>query len=56
MYEQARYSVLVVALWHTVLNMGSATRAADGFVAVTVSVVVVAWAVVMLRGRARGRK
>jgi hypothetical protein len=56
MYEQAGYSVLVVALWHTALNMGSATRAAEGFVAALVSAVVIAWAVMILRGRAQGRK
>ncbi|HTG46865.1 MAG TPA: CPBP family intramembrane glutamic endopeptidase [Actinomycetota bacterium] len=43
-------SILIVALWHTALNLGSATDAAAGGVAVLTSVVVIVWAVRVIRG------
>jgi hypothetical protein len=48
LYEHSASSLFVV-LFHTVLNMGSATRGAEGFVAAMVTTVVIVWAVRILR-------
>jgi uncharacterized protein len=46
-------SILIVALWHAALNMGSATEATAGWIAAMTSVLVIFWAVrVVHRGRA----
>ena len=42
-------SILIVALWHTMLNLGSATDAAAGFVAALTTTVVIVWAVRIVR-------
>lgn len=41
MYEGARSSILIVALWHLSLNIGSATAATDGAVAPVVTMFVI---------------
>jgi membrane protease YdiL (CAAX protease family) len=58
LYERARSSILIVALFHAWLNMASATRGTEGFVAAAVSTVVIVWAVAILRvqGRRGGRR
>jgi hypothetical protein len=53
LYEQAHSSILVVALFHACLNMASATRGTEGLVAAVVSIVVIGWAVVILRAHGR---
>lgn len=49
LYERTNSSLLIVALFHALLNMGSATSATEGLPRIFVSVVVIAWAVVILR-------
>jgi len=58
LYERARCSVLIVALFHALLNMASATKGTEGLVAAAVSTVVIVWAVAILRaeGRRGGRQ
>jgi membrane protease YdiL (CAAX protease family) len=58
LYERARSSILIVALFHALLNMASATRGTEGFVAAAVSTVVIVWAVAILlvQGRRGGRR
>jgi membrane protease YdiL (CAAX protease family) len=53
LYERARCSVLVVALFHALLNMASATKGTEGLVAAAVSTVVIVWAVAILRVEGR---
>lgn len=53
LYEQAHSSILIVALFHACLNMASATRGTEGLVAAVVSIVVIGWAVVILRAQGR---
>jgi len=53
LYERARCSVLIVALFHAMLNMASATRGTEEFVATVVSTVVIVWAVTILRAEGR---
>jgi len=56
LYEHARSSILIVALWHAFLNMGSATDGAAGFVQMAVTTFVIVWAVdILQRERARER-
>lgn len=50
LYEGAGCSVLLVALWHTSFNLGSATRAAEGVIAALVTVFVIVSAFVIARG------
>ena len=52
LYEQARSSLFVVALWHAVLNMVSATKGAEGFMAAAVTALVIFWAIRILRTQA----
>lgn len=52
LYERAGSSLLIVALFHALLNMASATPATEGFPAIFVTFVVIAWAVMILRGEA----
>lgn len=52
LYERARCSVLIVALFHALLNMASATTGTEGLVAATVSTVVIVWAIAILRAEA----
>jgi hypothetical protein len=54
MYEHARSSLFLVAVWHAVLNMASATRGTED-VAAAASVAVIAWAVLILRAEHRSR-
>lgn len=58
LYERARSSLLIVALFHALLNMASATKGTEGSVAAAVSTVVILWAVAILRveGRRGGRQ
>jgi deazaflavin-dependent oxidoreductase (nitroreductase family) len=49
LYEHARTSILVVALFHAMLNMGSATKAAAGLPAACASAAVIVWAVLIMR-------
>jgi CAAX protease family protein len=49
-YEGAGCSVLLVALWHTSFNLGSATRAGEGVIAPLVTVFVIVSAFVIARG------
>jgi hypothetical protein len=54
MCEGTRSSILVVALWHPWLNLGSATTAGEGTVSV-VTMFVIAWSIVIARAwRRRG--
>jgi membrane protease YdiL (CAAX protease family) len=53
LYEGSGASILLAALWHTSLNLGSATEAGGGLPAVIVTLVVVGWALVVSRGWAR---
>ncbi len=53
LYERARSSVLIVALFHAFLNMASATTGTEGFVAAAVTTVVIVWAVAILRAEGR---
>jgi hypothetical protein len=46
-YEGSGASVLLVALWHTCLNLGSATEAGAGLPAAMVTVLVIGWALVV---------
>jgi uncharacterized protein len=49
LYERSGSSLLIVAVFHTMLNMASATPAGEGVPRVAVSMVVIAWAVLILR-------
>lgn len=49
LYEHARSSILVLALWHASLNMVSATKGAEGLVQAVVSATIIGWAVLILR-------
>jgi uncharacterized protein len=48
-YEGSRASVLIAALWHTSLNLGSATEAGAGLLAATVTAFVIGWGLVVSR-------
>jgi CAAX protease family protein len=50
MYEGARSSVLIVALWHLSLNVGSATKAGEGAPAAVVTMFVIVWSIFVSRG------
>ena len=50
LYEGAGCSLLLVALWHTSFNLGSATRAGEGVIAPLVTVFVIVSAFVIARG------
>ena len=50
MYEGARSSILIVALWHLSLNLGSATTAGEGAPAVVVTMFVIVWSIFITRG------
>jgi membrane protease YdiL (CAAX protease family) len=49
LYERAEGSLLIVALFHTWLNMSSATAATEGLPAAVTTVAVIVWAVSILR-------
>ncbi|HXV71356.1 MAG TPA: hypothetical protein VEB69_08145 [Acidimicrobiia bacterium] len=49
LYERARSSLLIVALFHTFLNVASTTPATEGLPAAITSAVVIVWAVLILR-------
>lgn len=49
LYERARFSLLIVALFHTFLNMASATPATEGVPAAVTTAAVIVWAVLILR-------
>ncbi|HZD70354.1 MAG TPA: nitroreductase family deazaflavin-dependent oxidoreductase [Actinomycetes bacterium] len=55
LYERARSSVLVVALFHALLNMASATEGTEGIPAGVVSALVIIWAIVIVRSDGRRR-
>jgi membrane protease YdiL (CAAX protease family) len=56
LYEHARSSILIVALWHAFLNMGSATTGSEGLIQMAVTTFVIVWAVdILQRERARDR-
>lgn len=55
LYDRARSSLFVAALFHTSLNIASATPATEGIVAGVVSGLVIVWAVVILRQDYRHR-
>jgi membrane protease YdiL (CAAX protease family) len=48
-YEGSGASVLLAALWHTCLNLGSATEAGAALPAAMVTVLVIGWALVVSR-------
>ncbi len=50
MYEGACSSILIVALWHLSLNIGSATKAGEGAPAAVVTLFVIAWSILVSRG------
>jgi uncharacterized protein len=49
MYEGAGASILIAAIWHTALNLGSATQAGEGLPAALISVVVIGWGFLVAR-------
>lgn len=49
LYEHARSSLLIVAIFHTALNMASATLATEGLPAAIASVTVIVWSILILR-------
>lgn len=49
LYERSESSVLVVALFHTLLSMSSATPATEGLPAAAPTTVIMLWAVIILR-------
>ena len=49
LYEGARSSILIVALWHAFLNVGSATKAGEGAVQVAVTLSVIVWSLLIAR-------
>jgi membrane protease YdiL (CAAX protease family) len=49
LYEQAGSSLLIVAIFHTVLNMASATLATEGLPAAITSATVIFWSIFILR-------
>jgi membrane protease YdiL (CAAX protease family) len=55
LYEHARSSILIVALWHAFLNMGSATTGSEGFIQMAVTTFVIFWGVNILQ-RERERR
>lgn len=55
LYERAGSSLLIVALFHALLNMASATPATEGFPSIVVTLVVIVWAVRILRAEAARR-
>ncbi|MGH2655524.1 MAG: hypothetical protein ACRDIZ_02285 [Actinomycetota bacterium] len=52
LYERAESSLLLVALFHGFLNMSSATVATEGIPAAVVSMLVILWAIALLRREA----
>lgn len=48
-YERTGSSLLIVALFHALINMAGATLATEGVPAVAVTIVVIGWAVAFLR-------
>lgn len=56
LYESARASILIVAVWHGTYNLTSATAAGHGTVAAVVSTGVIVWAVVLVWYHRRHRK
>ena len=54
LYEQAGSSLLMVAIFHTLLNVASATLATEGLPAAVTTMAVIIWAIVILR-RERSR-
>lgn len=58
LYERARCSALIVAVFHALLNMASATKGTEELIAGVVSAVVIVWAVTILRvaGRRGARR
>lgn len=55
LFEQARQSLVAVALWHGVLNMASATKGTEGVAAAAVTTVVIIWAIRILRAKHQSR-
>lgn len=54
LHEGACSSVLIVALWHAFLNLGSATKAGEGAVQASVTMLVIVWSLVIARTWRRG--
>jgi membrane protease YdiL (CAAX protease family) len=54
LYERTASSLLIVAMFHTLLNMASATLATEGLPAAVTTTAVIIWAIVILR-RERSR-
>lgn len=50
LYEHTRSSLLIVAIFHTALNMASATLATEGLPAAITSATVIVWSILILRG------
>ncbi len=55
LYERSGSSLLIVAVFHALLNMASATTGTEGVPAAVVTTVVIVWAVVILRHSRSGR-
>jgi hypothetical protein len=47
--ERARSTILIVALWHLALNLGSATKAGEGIPSVVVTMFVIVWSIAITR-------
>lgn len=54
LYERARFSILIPALFHSFLNMASSTAATGGLVAGLVSALIIVWAIIILRRHSGG--
>lgn len=52
LYEHSGSSIFIVAVWHALLNMVSATKGAEGVMAVVVSATAIGWAIALLRSDA----
>ena len=54
-YERSGDSILIVALLHAFLNMGSAPPGTEGVIQVAVTTFIILWAVYILRRSEAGR-
>ena len=52
MYEGARSSILIVALWHLAYNVGAATKAGEGAAGIAVTAFVIVWSLLHHAGMA----
>lgn len=48
LYKTTRGSVLMVAIWHAVFDLLSASKASDGTIAMIMSIVIMVWAIMVI--------